>query len=232
MIKTVEIEGIGTVKLAKRKGTRSIRISVDGSTIRVGLPTWLPYEAGIAYALKQRDWIEKHKTSAKAEATHAMHVGKAHQLRFVPSATPTVKTRIKGQEILIEHPVHLSSDTPQVQSKAIAAAERALKKEAQALLPQRLAYLAKTNNLSYSSVDCKKLKTRWGSCSSTKHITLNYFLMQLPWELIDYVLVHELTHTLHMNHSADFWHELTTRLPNAKSLKKTLKDFRPELQAT
>ena len=114
---------------------------------------------------------------------------------------------------------------------AVRAAERAMKKEAEQLLPSRLADLARKHNYSYSSVTVRKLVSRWGSCSSHKVISLSYFLMQLPWELIDYVILHELAHTKRMNHSPDFWEELEKTCPNARQLRKQIKEFRPVINA-
>jgi predicted metal-dependent hydrolase len=81
--------------------------------------------------------------------------------------------------------------------------------------------------LSYHSVKVKRLASRWGSCSSNKVITLNFFLMQLPWPLIDYVLIHELIHTRHMNHSPDFWNDFERIHPGAKNTRNILKQYRP-----
>jgi Predicted metal-dependent hydrolase len=83
--------------------------------------------------------------------------------------------------------------------------EMELRKEASVFLPQRLAELASKNEFTYTSVKITKSKTRWGSCSSKKTINLSLYLMLLPLHLIDYVLLHELCHTKHMNHGPNFW---------------------------
>ena len=69
-------------------------------------------------------------------------------------------------------------------------------------------------------------KSRWGSCSSLKNISLNGYMFYLPNELFFYVLCHELTHLEHMNHSFFFWQALEKRLPNAKALEKRLQMYR------
>jgi predicted metal-dependent hydrolase len=89
--------------------------------------------------------------------------------------------------------------------------------------------LASQTGFSYASVGVKQLKSRWGSCNTQREIVLNLFLMQLPWKLIDYVLVHELTHTKVMRHGAPFWHEMERHLPHAKSLRKQMADYQPML---
>lgn len=75
---------------------------------------------------------------------------------------------------------------------------------------------------------CRKIsvrgqKTRWASCSSNKDISLNFKLLFLPRPLVKYVLVHELCHTVHMNHSADFWALVEEKMPHYKPWKKRLK---------
>jgi len=95
------------------------------------------------------------------------------------------------------------------------------------LLPQRLDQLAAQNGLNYSSVAIRQLKSRWGSCSSAKHITLNLFLMQLPWHLIDYVLLHELTHTKVLRHGPPFWEELEKHAPGARKLRREISAYQP-----
>src|SRR5205814_2081858 len=116
-----------------------------------------------------------------------------------------------------------------VQSAALKASVRALRKEAEALLPQRLATLADQTGLSYRNVSVKQLKSRWGSCSSAKDITLNLFLMQLPWHLIDYVLLHELVHTKVMRHGEPFWRELERHVSQPKQLRHEIGTYQPTL---
>ena len=80
-----------------------------------------------------------------------------------------------------------------------------LKQKAEQVIPRRLAALAELHGFHYNRVTIRGQKTRWGSCSSSKNINLNYKLLFLEPSLVDYVLIHELCHTLEMNHSAKFW---------------------------
>lgn len=84
----------------------------------------------------------------------------------------------------------------------------ALKMEAEAYLPQRTAELAKANGLSFHHVDLRNTKRQWGSCNTSGRICLNIQVMRLPDHLIDLVILHELTHTLHMDHSPAFYADL------------------------
>jgi predicted metal-dependent hydrolase len=132
-------------------------------------------------------------------------------------------------QIEIRHPNELSTHHPTVQRAAQTASIRALRREAEALLPQRLQTLAQQTGFSYKNVSVKQLRSRWGSCSTDKEIVLNLFLMQLPWHLIDYVLLHELVHTKVMRHGAPFWEELERHTPYAKRLRKEIHTHHPVL---
>ena len=104
---------------------------------------------------------------------------------------------------------------------------RELRIKALEYLPGRLQALAKINRFEYSGVKISKSKSRWGSCSSKKNINLSLFLMRLPLHLIDYVILHELCHTIEMNHGPQFWELLeNTCNGRARLLRKELKTYR------
>lgn len=73
-----------------------------------------------------------------------------------------------------------------------------------------------------NKISFKKMKTRWGSCSSNKNISLNILLAKYNPQIIDYVILHELCHLLEMNHSYKFWHLVEKYMPNYKQIKKLL----------
>lgn len=229
--KQIVIPDIGPVTLYKRKGNRSIRLSVglDGH-VRVSLPYWLPYKAGEEFAKTKARWITVHQVRHTSHLIHGQQIGKAHRITFTPSGGITTTTRVSPTEIRVHHPKHLDIASPRVQKQAHAASIRALRQEAEQLLPARLHRLASQHDFDFTSVQVKQLKSRWGSCSSHKEITLNLFLMQLPWHLIDYVLLHELTHTKVMQHGTPFWLELERHLPNARKLRREINAHQPILR--
>ncbi|MBI5906449.1 M48 family metallopeptidase [Candidatus Saccharibacteria bacterium] len=230
--RVVLIPGIGEVTLVKRRGSSHLRLSVTANgQVRVGMPSWTPYVAGIAFAKSRQDWItaqlNKHPQIVLSEGNL---IGKAHRLHFNGVKQPLPKVKTKMSPTSIEITTHLAYDSAMVQEKAQAASERALKTETVNLLVPRLASLATQHNLTYKDVKVRKLTSRWGSCSSDKTITLSYYLIQLPWPLIDYVLLHELTHTVHLHHGADFWNELERLLPSAKKISKEIKHHKPRIE--
>lgn len=229
--KQVSIPDIGTVTLYKRRGNRSLRLSIGaGGEIRVSLPYWLPYKAGEQFVLSKAPWIAANRTQAKVALRHGHAIGKAHRLYFDQQAMATkVSARVAANEVRVSFPAIYAPHDQAVQLAAHRASIRALRKEAEALLPQRLEALAGQTGFAYANVGVKQMKSRWGSCNSHKEITLNLFLMQLPWHLIDYVLVHELTHTKIMQHGTPFWKEMEKHLPHAKELRRQMAAYHPIL---
>ncbi len=231
-VKKVEVTGLGTLHLYKRRGTRGLRLSIGhNGAIRVSMPTWVPYHAAVEFASRQEDWIKslQHVPSIIGQGHR---IGKAHRVAFIPEpGRQTVATRITAiGEIRIYTPLHLPIEHPEVQKAAERASLRALKQQAERLLPQRIKTLATQHGFEYGVVTVKQLKSRWGSCTDKRDIALSCFLMQLPWHLIDYVLLHELVHTRVMAHGPRFWDELTPYVPNLKAIRKEIKTHRPVLQ--
>ncbi len=219
------------VTIHKRKSSRSLRLSIapDGR-VRVSIPAWAPYSAGLNFARSRWQWVQtQQRTPTVLADGHA--IGKAHRLKLIPLAAATkITTRVQANEIAISYPASMMIDDPRLQQAAETASIRALRRQAERLLPQRLAELAATHDFSYSDVRIKLLKSRWGSCDQHGAIVLNLFLMQLPWECIDYVLLHELTHTRVLRHGPPFWEAMATVLPNVAHLRKAIRDHQPALR--
>jgi len=229
-VRTKEIEGIGEVSFQKRRGTRSMKLRVDarGKTV-VTMPYFVPYALGEQFVKRNHAWVVlQHSRTASLE--DGMMIGRIHKLRFIEDATVTTpKARVLASRIEIRYAGD-SMDTL-AQEAAKKAAVRALRREGERFLPKRLADIARADGYTYRSCRLKQLRGRWGSCDQNQNIILNVYLMQLPDELIDYVLYHELAHTRYMNHGEGFWTELTSHLPHARQLRKTMKDYQPTVPA-
>ncbi|HTB48710.1 MAG TPA: SprT family zinc-dependent metalloprotease [Verrucomicrobiae bacterium] len=219
------------VTIYKRKSNRSLRLSVtaDGR-VRVSIPTWAPYSAGLKFARSREQWIRAQRPEP-LQLKNGQAVGKAHHLRFAPSSVPAAKvtSRVYPTEIVVSYPAAMPTSDAAVQQVAEAAGIRALRRQAEHLLPQRLAGLAAAHNFSYGEVRIKHLKSRWGSCDHNGTIVLNLFLMQLPWDCIDYVLLHELTHTRVLRHGPPFWEAMQSVLPDMARLRKAIRAYQPAL---
>ncbi len=229
--KQLSVPGIGEVTFTKRKGNTNIRLSYarDGS-IRVSLPYFVPYEAGVAFVKSKSAWLEKHRPETRPVLKEGQRIGKAHRLHFsISTSAARPSTRVKDGRVTVTMPVLTNEEHEANQQAAERGAHKALKQEADQLLPQRVSQLAAKNGFNYSSLTSKRLSSRWGSCNQQRNIILNIYLMQLPWELIDYVIIHELVHTEYLNHSADFWRRFEQVMPDAKTRRKQLKSHQTHI---
>ena len=134
---------------------------------------------------------------------------------------------LKEGKLYIACPHETDFNDELMQQKLWAVFTKALRDEAARVLPARISQLASLHKFDYKSVAVRKSGTRWGSCNSKKQINLSVSLMFLPEYLIDYVLLHELCHTVEMNHSERFW-ELMDKVTAgcARKLRAELKAYR------
>ena len=100
------------------------------------------------------------------------------------------------------------------------------KNEALLTLPSRINHYSKKLGLTPNEIRYKKMRRRWGSCSSSGIVTFNTMMMKLSYEHIDYIIVHELAHLKHMNHSKEFHGLVRTILTDEKKLRSELKAMR------
>ncbi len=225
-VKIFEVDGIGPVNFYKRSGAKHLRITLTPQgSIKVTLPRWVPYKVGIEFAQNKKQWILQHHTQPE-QLYDGQRVGKAHRLLFVSKASiGRAVVRIDGSVIKVSFGAQTSVTA--IQAAAQRGSLKALCIEAESLLPQRLARLAEQHSFHYHSVKVKHLRSKWGSCSHRQEILLNTFLMTLKWELIDYVLLHELVHTKVLRHGEPFWKEVAKVAPNHKALRKELRIHKP-----
>ena len=105
----------------------------------------------------------------------------------------------------------------------------ALKAAAAAELPPQLRALAGRHGLEVKRVTIRNQRSRWGSCSSRGHITLNFRLMLMPPEVREYILIHELLHLKQANHSIRFWRLVEAACPGFRDAERWLKKHGPSL---
>lgn len=96
---------------------------------------------------------------------------------------------------------------------------------AKSILAERLEYLANLMQLDYNSFKISNTKNRWGSCDTKGNIKINFRLIMLPHKIIDYVLIHELSHLVEFNHSKKFYRVIESVMPNYDEARKNLKYY-------
>ncbi len=106
-----------------------------------------------------------------------------------------------------------------------------LQKQAEDFLAERTAQLAELCGLSFTKITVKRYKARWGSCNNRQEIALNTLLMSCPLWVIDYVIIHELSHTVHLNHSAKFWQLVAKHCPDYVEAKDWLRHESVDLRS-
>lgn len=147
------------------------------------------------------------------------------QLKFKQGVKPGFFLRSRTGTVTIVYPPGVRFETQRMQQWLHRVVMEALRVQAKALLPGRLADYATRHGFSYQRVTIKNMRTRWGSCSSRGNINLSLYLLFFPSRLVDYVLLHELCHTREMNHGPRFWALLDALTDGqAKALRAELRE--------
>ena len=227
---TDEEFGIITLRRSAKASHVRIRLAPDGR-LRASLPLYAPAFLVKRLIRSSREQLRAMIAEQQPDTTfeHGMQIGKSHTLIIRPSAVKQASAKRHGQQIVALIPSDVPMNSPEVTRIIRDAVIEALRIEAKSYLPKRLAFLAKKDGFDYERVRFSHASGRWGSCSTNGTISLNIALMKLPFELIDYVLVHELSHTRQMNHSEAFWKLVEAADPLYKIHRRDLKKENPSI---
>lgn len=116
-----------------------------------------------------------------------------------------------------------------IEQKRLQVMEKRYRNSAREFITARTAYYHNITGGNYTSITIRDQKSRWGSCSSRGTLSFNYRLIFAPPIILDYVVVHELCHLTHMNHSKDFWDMVERVMPDYKMHKNWLREHGHEL---
>lgn len=228
--KTTHIDSVGNVNIVRRRGLRAMRLNVDNKgAVRLTLPWWVSIRSGIDFVNSKANWIHSQKEIVKFTPVNDMEFGKGLRLQIKQSKSSRFRRQLEQHTLIVSIP---SGNSVEDESSAEFMKKSilwALRIQAEDLILPRIRELANIHGFNYKSCTIKQLKSRWGSCSQAGDIVINLYLIQLPWELIDYVILHELNHTKHLYHGPVFWEGLEVVSPKAKSLRKILHDYQPRL---
>ena len=229
---TIQDKEFGEIIITRSTKASHIRIRVGtNGKLRASVPMYAPLLLVRRLVASSRDELRAmlHEQHTASIFTEGMLIGKSHHLVTRPTSSSESTIARHGQQIIVSLPEGDYIESHDVQSLIRPVVIEALRKEAKAYLPKRLAYLARQYGFSYQKVRFSHASGRWGSCSSNGTISLNIALMKLPFELIDYVLLHELSHTKEMNHSSAFWSLVEHSDPQFRSHRLELKNHTPSI---
>lgn len=231
-VKVLNIENT-EIKFKKSLKAKNISISIKPFIgVVVIVPAYLSYSLAEDFVLKKINWIKKnHLRMVNKERSHTIFNfstnfnTKNHQIKIQPSKELVFNTKSIKDEIFINVPKSVNILSPESQMQIRKIVIETWRDEALNFLPKRSSELAKKFNLKFRKVSIKNTKSRWGSCSYNNNISLSLHLMRIPYDLIDYVILHELAHTIVKNHSNVFWDTLENICENSKKLDKELKNY-------
>lgn len=212
------------IRSSKRK-TAAIKISDKGIEVRI--PEWVDDKWVDQWLVKRRSWIEKHYfEQAENNERFCLNIkqgaafpllGKNYALNWCKDSRTSVSLDNKVLKVVISN-----RSKKQVEECVRQALVRWYKVQAEELLKERMDYWQLVIGLNCNSLKIKGFKRRWGSCSASGEVSLNWRLVMAPQELIDYVIIHELAHLRYMNHGSEFWKLVGVFCPDWKNRRKEL----------
>lgn len=208
------------LEYGKRK---TLTITVRNGQVTVKAPLGMPRVHIDEFVVRKTAWIERKLKdfSAKTDAlstlidgTHIMYHGAFYEIERTDRYA-----RVRIEDGVFYIPEKYSGE------KKESAVVAFLKRSAKSELHEALDIAAGMTGLSYGNFATSNARTQWGSCDGKNNIRLNWRLVMLDRELVMYVAVHELSHTLHHDHSPAFWSTVERYVPEYKAVKKRLKQY-------
>lgn len=225
------------IELVRKPHRRHMTLQVrpDGR-IRLLMGMMTPLDKIQHFLEQAEDWLEKHldrlrieaKTFAApqfAEGEEVRFLGTSHRLTFRPGVAEIWLFDIQGGDLVAFIPKQLVKDFdeeaphPEL-SEDVSNFFRVVSMR---LLTSRVEYWAEKTGFKPSKLSFRAQNARWGSCSALGSIVLNWKLIVFSLDVIDYVIVHELAHLRHQDHSPRFWSVVQTWIPDHKTLRRELR---------
>ncbi|MDA3821709.1 MAG: SprT family zinc-dependent metalloprotease [Bacteroidales bacterium] len=228
--KIINYKHIGDVLYRKNSRAKNISIRINSKAeIKVTVPAWVTYHRAEQFVLEKEAWIIKkaHTIKRRTNENLVWRVGDKvdflyGSIALVQGSGDTIEELQVGKNYIVELPSLYDPGNQDWREKLLEKLGDIGMREAKQYLPKELERLAQAKNLKYTKLSIRRMRTRWGSCSSKDNISLNSGLVFLPRELMEYVILHELVHTIHKNHSAAFWNALVEIMPDALECRKSL----------
>ena len=204
-----------------RTNRKTLSLEIDeNADLVVRAPHSAPYVEIQKFISKKSAWIDNKKRLINAQLKDNLNYISSSQYLYLGSMYPV---KIDNDIESISFNGEMFTVTNINREIMILTLKSWYKKKFMEIALPRLSYFSDKHNLAFHQVRVKEQKTLWGSCSSKNNINLNYLLIMAPMKVIDYVIVHELVHTIHKNHSTKFWQKIETIMPNYKDARYWLK---------
>lgn len=207
----------------------SISISSEKGVV-VRAPFWMPKIMIESFIAEKSDWIQKHLeriNTKKVIKTYTdgekhLYFGKEYTLSVVASPTPgRSKVRLEEENLIVE----IYQQTPP--SKHSEKIKEALLywylETGIETITEKVNFYSKEIGVSYQEIKLKKVSSIWGSCSPSNSLSFNRKLIMAPHEVVDYVIIHEVSHMVHRNHGRGFWKLVESFDPSYKKHRQWLK---------
>lgn len=157
------------------------------------------------------------------------HLANDNLINDIESFT-AYKQSLRQLNIVIRESINNRLAEPLVKAKQVKKQlENYFKQQAEQLIIERLELISKQTALVPSKINIRQYRARWGSCNNRGEVSFNYLLMMTPCYVIDYVIVHELCHLEHLNHSKEFWQLVEKHSPNYQIAKNWLNTHQAQL---
>lgn len=229
----VFVEGIGNISIISSSRTRRMSIRLKPfEKVRVTIPARESQRQALHFIDNHREWILKGlEKIRKVESRHTYFDERSefwtrfHSLAIRRESIPKPRGSIGEGKVVVAIPLDTDIRDLGIQLFIRYCLEKAMKKDALAYLPARTAYLASLFGMQHKGVAVRNSKARWGSCTHDNRILLNLHLMRLPEKLSDYIIMHELAHTVEKNHGPRFYDLLNKMAGDVKVLEKELKQY-------
>ena len=208
----------GKIHFVVRRSARNITMRVKEDGLHVTTPPYRSITALLEAIAPFRERLRNVCSEVKPKPFDLNFSIEAECFRLKLETSPlkNFTVSMRDETVVIACPAHADFTTDRVQTLVKNAVMRAMRKKAEEYLPPLVQYWSSLFDLPYNKVTISKARSRWGSCSSKRDISLSFYLMLLPAHLMDYVILHELAHTREMNHGPKFW-----------ELRKELRMHRP-----
>lgn len=220
----------GVIILRSRRSARNITMRVKPDGLYVTVPPYSKTEKVLSVLSSYRARLleDFRKIAVKKIDFDFSIQAECFRLSLLPGNTTRFAFQQTDSGGILYCPRNIDFSQEEVQRMVRTAIVRAMKKVATTYLPPLLQVWAARYGLPYKKVRITSTKSRWGSCTATRTISLSCYLMLLPSALMDYVLLHELAHTREMNHGESFWTLLNTLTGGqAFRLRAELRHYHP-----